>query len=124
MGAIADEAVATPSEGVRCDALGCVAKLRDGALVAVDARVDALAEDCANAKIVVSAVPARRFCNGPALVIDRIDIARKRGLCDLVRRSHAHRNRRRRTRTKTVDPSPKNASHFSTLPQGEGEQFF
>ncbi len=74
-----DEAVATPGEGVRCDALGCIAKMRDGTLVAVDARVDALAEDCANAKIVVSAVPARHFCKGPALVIDRIDVARMGG---------------------------------------------
>ena len=43
------------------------------------ARIDALAEDCAEARIVVSAEPARRFCNGPQLVIDRIDIARAGG---------------------------------------------
>ena len=75
----ADAAVATPNDGVRCDAYGCIAKARDGTLIAVPARIDALAEDCAEARIVVSAEPARRFCNGPQLVIDRIDIARAGG---------------------------------------------
>lgn len=74
-----DAAVATPNDGVRCDAYGCIAKARDGTLIAVPARIDALAEDCAEARIVVSAEPARRFCNGPQLVIDRIDIARAGG---------------------------------------------
>ncbi|MGC9954776.1 MAG: ComEC/Rec2 family competence protein [Rhizomicrobium sp.] len=71
-----DAAVATPNDGVRCDAYGCIAKARGGTLVAVPSRVDALAEDCARVAVVVSAVPARRFCSGPALVIDRIDVAR------------------------------------------------
>jgi competence protein ComEC len=71
-----DAAVATPEQGVRCDAYGCIAKARDGSLIAVPSRIDALAEDCTRAAIVVSAVPARRLCNGPALVIDRIDVAR------------------------------------------------
>jgi len=71
-----DAAVATPEQGVRCDAYGCIAKARDGGLIAVPSRIDALAEDCANAEIVVSAVPARRLCKGPTLVIDRIDVAR------------------------------------------------
>ena len=71
-----DAAVATPDDGVRCDAYGCIAKARGGTLVAVPSRIDALAEDCTRAAIVVSAVPARRFCDGPALVIDRIDVAR------------------------------------------------
>jgi competence protein ComEC len=71
-----DAAVATPAQGVRCDAYGCIAKARGGTLVAVPSRIDALAEDCARAAIVVSAVPARQFCKGPALVIDRVDVAR------------------------------------------------
>jgi len=74
-----DAAIATPDDGVRCDAYGCIAKARGGTLIAVPSRVDALAEDCARASIVVSAVPAQRFCNGTALVIDRIDIARNGG---------------------------------------------
>jgi competence protein ComEC len=74
-----EDAVGTPAQGVRCDAYGCIAKARGGTLIAVPSRVDALAEDCARASIVVSAVPAQRFCNGTALVIDRIDIARNGG---------------------------------------------
>jgi competence protein ComEC len=65
-----DEAIGGP--GLRCDALGCIARLR-GFLVAVDARAEALAEDCAKAEVVITAVSAHRFCNGPRLVIDRID---------------------------------------------------
>jgi competence protein ComEC len=71
-----EDAIGTPAQGVRCDAYGCIAKARGGTLIAVPSRVDALDEDCARAAIVVSAVPARRFCDGPALVIDRIDVAR------------------------------------------------
>ncbi|GAA0572043.1 ComEC/Rec2 family competence protein [Rhizomicrobium electricum] len=58
--------------GLKCDALGCIAHLK-GTLIAVDARAEALAEDCANAAIVISAVAAHRICNGPRLVIDRRD---------------------------------------------------
>ncbi|HEY0282462.1 MAG TPA: hypothetical protein VGC27_07555, partial [Rhizomicrobium sp.] len=75
-GRAAKDAVGTPAQGVRCDAYGCIAKARGGTVVAVSSRAEALAEDCARADIVVSAVPARRFCNGTALTIDRIDIVR------------------------------------------------
>jgi competence protein ComEC len=74
-----DDAVATPAVGVRCDGYGCIAKARDGSLVAAPARVDALAEDCAAADIVVSAVPARSMCNGPKLVIDAVSVAHAGG---------------------------------------------
>jgi len=70
---------ATPADGVRCDAYGCIAKARDGTLVAVSARIDALAEDCATAQIVISVVPARRNCIGPKFVIDKFDVARTGG---------------------------------------------
>jgi competence protein ComEC len=59
-------------QGLKCDALGCIARLK-GMLVAVDTRAEALAEDCGNAAVVVSAVSARGLCNGPQLVIDRRD---------------------------------------------------
>jgi len=72
-------AVATADDGVRCDSLGCLARARGGTLVAVDERAEALAEDCANAAIVVSMVPARRLCVGPKLVIDGIGAARVGG---------------------------------------------
>jgi competence protein ComEC len=74
-----DDAVATPADGVRCDGYGCIAKSRDGTLIAAPARIDALAEDCSTAAIVVSAVPARRACSGPKLVIDAFDVARAGG---------------------------------------------
>jgi competence protein ComEC len=73
------DAIATPADGVRCDALGCIAKAGQGLIIADVARADALAEDCATAAIVVSAVPTRRKCSGPQLVIDRFDIARNNG---------------------------------------------
>jgi competence protein ComEC len=73
------DAVATPEQGVRCDAYGCIAKGRDGSLIAASARIEALEEDCARAAIVVSALPAGRDCKGPRLVIDKFDIARAGG---------------------------------------------
>jgi competence protein ComEC len=62
--------------GVKCDAFGCIAHVLSGATIAIASRRDALAEDCATADIVVSAVPVRGGCIGPKLVIDRFDIAR------------------------------------------------
>ncbi len=74
-----EAAVATASDGVRCDADGCVARLPNGELLAASARFDALRTDCAAADIVVSAVPVRHACRGPRLVIDRFDVARNGG---------------------------------------------
>jgi competence protein ComEC len=73
------EAVAVPANGVRCDSYGCIATTKDGTRVAATLRIDALEEDCANAAIVVSAVPAGRHCTAPRLVIDRFDVAREGG---------------------------------------------
>jgi len=69
-------AEADAAHGVRCDAYGCVAHTRDNVLVAMTLRRDALAEDCAAAAVVISAVPVRRRCPGPKLVIDRFDVSR------------------------------------------------
>ena len=69
-------AIATPRDGVRCDAEGCVAKASNGMLVAAASRAMALAEDCGTADIVVSAAPTRGLCAGPKLVVDRFDVAR------------------------------------------------
>jgi competence protein ComEC len=68
--------VAAARLGARCDELGCVAEGRDHRVIALSLRAAALVEDCARAKIVVSAVPIRRSCNGPELVRDRFDVAR------------------------------------------------
>jgi competence protein ComEC len=75
----ATDAVAAPADGVRCDAYGCIARARDGTLIAVVSRIDALEEDCATAAIVISAVPAGRTCTASKLVIDRFDVAREGG---------------------------------------------
>jgi competence protein ComEC len=72
-----DDAIGGP--GVTCDVYGCLARSRDGTLIAIDERADALAEDCANAAIVISMVPAKHLCSGPKLVIDRFDVARAGG---------------------------------------------
>jgi competence protein ComEC len=45
-------------------------------LVALSLRASALVEDCARAQIVISAVPVRRLCRGPELVLDRFDVTR------------------------------------------------
>jgi competence protein ComEC len=78
-GRSSDAAIATRKDGVSCDGYGCIAKGKDGAVIAAVRRVDALEEDCANATIVVSAVPAPRSCSHPKLVIDKFDIARAGG---------------------------------------------
>jgi competence protein ComEC len=75
----APDAIATPADGVRCDALGCIAHTSSGLVIADVARIEALAEDCASAAIVLSAVPTRRHCAGPRLVIDTFDVAHAGG---------------------------------------------
>jgi len=60
----------------QCDEIGCVAAGKDGRVVALSARVSALIDDCARAKIVISAVPVRVPCRGPELVFDRSDAGR------------------------------------------------
>ncbi len=42
------------TDGVRCDAIGCTAKLADGRLVAFAGEAEAFEEDCARAAVVVS----------------------------------------------------------------------
>ncbi|HWA92897.1 MAG TPA: ComEC/Rec2 family competence protein [Rhizomicrobium sp.] len=73
------DAIASPKDGVRCDGYGCIARARDGTLIAAVRRIDALAEDCARAAIVISTVPASRDCRGPKLVIDRFDVTHAGG---------------------------------------------
>lgn len=75
------DAVATDTDGVACDALGCIAKARGGVIVANTLRPEALAEDCHGAEIVVSAVRVwGSNCKGPMLVLDSHNIARGNGL--------------------------------------------
>jgi competence protein ComEC len=74
-----EDALATPADGVRCDAYGCIARTASGLAIANVFRVDAFREDCAANTILVTAIPTRRRCQGPQLVIDRFDVARTNG---------------------------------------------
>jgi competence protein ComEC len=62
--------------GARCDAMGCAAASRDGRLVVLSLKAGALIEDCARADVLIAAVPIRRRCNGPEVVLNRFDIVR------------------------------------------------
>ena len=57
------------SAGVACDAIGCIGQLKDGRLAAMALKVEAFAEDCARAAVVVSAREAQAPC--AATLIDR-----------------------------------------------------
>jgi competence protein ComEC len=59
--------------GMACDSLGCIARGR-GFVIAVEARAEALMEDCATATVVVSTSAAHGFCAGPKLIIDQADL--------------------------------------------------
>jgi competence protein ComEC len=68
--------VAAAQEGARCDELGCVAKAVNGQTVALSLKLGALQEDCRRADVLISAIPVRRKCEGPQVVIDRFDVFR------------------------------------------------
>ena len=71
------------ADGVSCDEAGCVTSLADGRLVALALRVDALADDCSRAALVVTARPAPPDC--AAMVVDRQRLAAQ-GALALTRR--------------------------------------
>lgn len=48
------------NKGVTCDAIGCIGKLTDGRLASMVLEIEAFAEDCARAAVVVSAREKRR----------------------------------------------------------------
>jgi competence protein ComEC len=67
---------ASADGSLRCDGQGCLYRV-DGHLVALPRDRAALAEDCALATVVVTALATgRTSCLGPALVIDRFDLWR------------------------------------------------
>jgi competence protein ComEC len=68
------------SDGVRCDAIGCAATLKDGRPVTMALVTEALAEDCTGAAVVISPHEAYRPCG--ALLVDR-KIWRPRGATTL-----------------------------------------
>jgi competence protein ComEC len=68
--------VAAATMGARCDELGCTTTAISGRTVALSLKIGALGEDCRRADIVISAIPVRRDCDQPELVIDRFDVFR------------------------------------------------
>ena len=56
-------------DGVRCDAIGCIGRFADGRLASMALTVEAFAEDCTRAAVVVSAREAPGDC--AATLIDR-----------------------------------------------------
>jgi competence protein ComEC len=71
-----EDAIATATDGVACDPLGCIVTAKAGLRIVRIDRADAFADDCAIADIVLSTIPAKGRCTGPALVIDKFDTAR------------------------------------------------
>jgi competence protein ComEC len=69
-------------DGVACDEIGCVARLRDGAIVALPFAAEAFAEDCRRALLVVSQRTAPPSC--AATAIDRT-VWRQAGAAALYR---------------------------------------
>ncbi len=74
------EAVGAPA--TRCDDLGCVSR-REGLLIAMSLRPEALGEDCLMADIVISAAPVTS-CGKPHLVLDLREIAAAGGYAILL----------------------------------------
>jgi competence protein ComEC len=72
----------TLGEGIRCDARGCVGRLRDGAFIAISRTIEAFEEDCRRAVLVVSVRDAPPNC--ATLVIDR-QVWRRSGAMALQR---------------------------------------
>lgn len=73
-----DAASASLGDGVSCDDAGCVTPLADGRMIALALRIDALADDCGRAALVVTARPAPPDC--AAMVVDRQRLARQGAL--------------------------------------------
>jgi competence protein ComEC len=59
-----------PLADLSCDAASCIWRAR-GQVVALVTRSEAVAEDCANATVIVSRVPVPRSCTRPLAVIDK-----------------------------------------------------
>jgi competence protein ComEC len=83
----ADGDARTPNDsmlatGFTCDPVGCIARLKDGAVVAVVLAAEAFEEDCARAALVVTAREAPAFCR--TVVIDRAS-SRRTGALALYR---------------------------------------
>jgi competence protein ComEC len=64
----------TLARGILCDDVGCIARLKDGRMVAVARAAEAFEEDCLRAAVVISTRQPPADC--PALVIGRRETER------------------------------------------------
>jgi len=60
---------ASLGDGVTCDAVGCIGRFGDNRLISMAMRIEAFAEDCARAAVVISDREAPGDCN--AMLVDR-----------------------------------------------------
>jgi competence protein ComEC len=67
---------AAKREGFRCDARGCIFKLKDNRLLGFAADPAAVEEDCTRVDILISRIPVRVDCQKPMVVIDKFDLWR------------------------------------------------
>jgi competence protein ComEC len=63
---------ASLGDGVSCDGEGCVAPLADGRLVALSLKPDGLADDCARAALVVTAMSVPPGCGASVIELRRL----------------------------------------------------
>jgi competence protein ComEC len=63
---------ASLTEGVSCDASGCVTRAAGGGFVALALRPEALADDCERAALVVAARPAPAACAASVIDAERL----------------------------------------------------
>jgi competence protein ComEC len=70
---------ATGMAEARCDGVGCVVRQK-GRVIALSKRPEASADDCGQARILVTALVLSLPCTGPALVIDGVAAEKAEGL--------------------------------------------
>jgi competence protein ComEC len=121
---------ASRDEGVRCDAIGCIGKLGDGRLVSMVLEIEAFAEDCARAAVVVSARKAPSSACA-ATLIDR-EVWRARGTIALrwtgnrFEQSFTHPDDHERPWTRvaagsaSTTPAPASSASSDATPRPEG----
>ena len=59
-------------DGVSCDGEGCVTPMTDGRFVALSLKPDGLADDCARAALIVTAIPAPPGCQATVIELRRL----------------------------------------------------
>jgi competence protein ComEC len=65
------DAIASPRDNIHCDADGCIANLRSRMTLAFPSRIDAFAEDCERADILIAATAPPAGCARPRLLLKR-----------------------------------------------------